>query len=201
MGRAWGPPFVFLLSGSAGGFGRLYAIFHGGAVYLEQRIEEIIGPTLEDMGFEVVRVLLSGDQRLKLQIMAEPLDGRMMTVDHCADISRAVSALLDVEDPIDRAYTLEVSSPGIDRPLVKPRDFERFAGFEARVEMDQAIDGRRRFKGRLQGYADDQIVIDVEGMETRLPFSDMRRAKLLLTDELIAAHQAAEDAATEAVDD
>jgi len=161
-------------------------------VTLEQRIAEIIGPAIEDLGFELVRVLLSGQRRKKLQIMAEPLDGSPMNVDHCADISRAVSALLDVEDPIDDAYVLEVSSPGIDRPLVKLVDFDRFKGFDARVEMHTGIDGRRRFSGRLLGIADDHVVMDVEEGEVRLPYADIQKSKLLMTDELIQAHMKAE---------
>ncbi|HAD85903.1 MAG TPA: ribosome maturation factor RimP [Rhodospirillaceae bacterium] len=159
---------------------------------LEQRIAEIIGPAIEDLGFELVRVLLSGQRRKKLQIMAEPLDGSAMNVDHCADISRAVSALLDVEDPIDDAYVLEVSSPGIDRPLVKLVDFDRFKGFDARVEMHTGIDGRRRFSGRLLGIADDHVLMDVEEGEVRLPYADIQKSKLLMTDELIQAHMKAE---------
>ena len=159
---------------------------------LEQRIAEIIGPAIEDVGFELVRVLLSGQRRKKLQIMAEPLDGSAMNVDHCADISRAVSALLDVEDPIDDAYVLEVSSPGIDRPLVKLVDFDRFKGFDARVEMHTGIDGRRRFSGRLLGIADDHVLMDVEEGEVRLPYADIQKSKLLMTDELIQAHMKAE---------
>ena len=158
---------------------------------LEQRIADIIGPAIEDMGFELVRVLMSGQRRKKLQIMAEPLDGSQMTVDHCADISRAVSALLDVDDPIDDAYTLEVSSPGIDRPLVKLADYERFAGFDARIEMQIPVDGRRRFSGRLVGVDGTDVIIDVTEGEARLPFADIQKSKLLMTDELIAAHQQA----------
>ena len=165
---------------------------------LESRIADIIEPTLDDMGFELVRVQLSGGQRLRLQIMAEPIDGTMMTVDHCADISRSVSALLDVEDPIDKAYTLEVSSPGIDRPLVKLKDFDRFAGFDARVEMNIPVEGRRRFKGRLAGTEDAAILITLEDdTPVRLPHADIHRAKLLLTDDLIAAFEADAEAEAE----
>ncbi len=164
---------------------------------LEQRIADMIRPAIEDLGFDLVRVLLSGQRHKKLQVMAEPLDGRAMTVDHCADISRVVSALLDVEDPIDDAYTLEVSSPGIDRPLVKLVDFERFAGFEARVEMDVAIDGRRRFSGRLMGVDGTDVLIEVTEGEARLPYDDIQKAKLLMTDELIEAYQQAEAEAEE----
>ena len=156
---------------------------------LEQRIADIIRPAIEDMGFDLVRVLVSGQQRLRLQIMAEPLDGSGMTVDHCADISRVVSALLDVEDPIDAAYTLEVSSPGIDRPLVKLADFERFAGFEARVELAAPQDGRRRFSGRLRGVQDGRVMVEIDqGEVVALPFEAIAKSKLLLTDDLIAAH-------------
>jgi len=190
MRRAGGPPFFV--------FGRKRARL---TVTLEQRIAEIIEPSIEAMGFELVRVLLSGQTRRTLQIMAERLDGTGMNVDHCAEISRTVSALLDVEDPIDGAYTLEVSSPGIDRPLVKLADFERFAGFDARVEMQAAIDGRRRYSGRLQGVAGDQVLIEVDAGQVSLPYGEILKSKLLLTDELIAAHdQAGEDAEIEQAD-
>src|SRR3546814_8590835 len=116
------------------------------------RIEDMIAPSLADMGYDLVRVSLTGGAaRMTLQIMAECLDGAGMTVDDCAAISRAVSALLDVEDPIRGAYVLEVSSPGIDRPLTRARDYERFAGYEAKVELRRMMDGRRRFRGRLMG--------------------------------------------------
>ena len=111
----------------------------------------MIAPALSEMGFSLVRIHLSGGARPVLQIMAERSDESGMTVDDCAAISHTVSAILDVEDPISGTYTLEVSSPGIDRPLVRRRDFERFAGFEAKIETHGAIDGRRRFRGRLAG--------------------------------------------------
>jgi len=161
-------------------------------VTLEQRIAEIIRPAIEDLGFELVRVLVSGQRNKKLQVMAEPKDGSAMNVDHCAVISRTVSALLDVEDPIDDAYVLEVSSPGIDRPLVKLADFARYAGFDARVEMDVPVAGRRRFSGRLLGVDGTDVVMDVTEGEVRLPFADIQKSKLLMTDELIAAHQQAD---------
>ena len=153
------------------------------------RIARLIEPTVEDMGFRLVRVHMTGSVRQVLQVMAEPLDGSGMTVEHCADLSRALSAVLDVEDPISDAYTLEVSSPGVDRPLTRREDFERYAGFDARVEMDAAVEGRRRYKGRLHGLDDDgRIVIADEGETVRLDFAEVRRAKLLLTDALLAAH-------------
>ncbi len=119
--------------------------------------------------------------------MAERADGAPMTVDDCADISHAVSALLDVEDPIAGAYTLEISSPGIDRPLTRLKDFERFAGFEAKLESRVSVDGRKRFKGRLGGVEDGEILIDTEQGAARVPFDTVLRAKLVLTDDLIRA--------------
>ncbi len=140
------------------------------------------------MGYEIVRVQLSGGRRPVLQVMAERVDGAAMTVDDCADISRTVSALLDVEDPISGAYHLEVSSPGIDRPLTRLKDFERYAGFEARIETKALIDGRRRFKGVLKGIAGERVRVETEdGAVAELPFGGILRAKLVLTDALIAA--------------
>lgn len=154
---------------------------------LMQRIEEIIAPTLEDMGYSVVRVQMQGDRHPTLQIMAERLDRAMMDVEDCAQISRAVSPLLDVDDPIEEAYSLEVSSPGVDRPLVRRDDYDRFAGFEAKIEMAYLIDGRKRFTGRLVGLVDDTVQILVEGETQDLPFEDIVKAKLVLTDDLLAA--------------
>jgi len=156
-----------------------------------RRVENMIEPMLADMGFELVRVLMFGSKRPTLQIMAEPRDGGPMTVEHCTEISHAVSALLEVEDPISGAYLLEVSSPGIDRPLVKPKDYERFAGHEARLEMRVLIGGRRRFQGRIAGFRDGAVHLDTEQGEVALPIEDIQQAKLVLTDELLAAAAAA----------
>ncbi len=156
-------------------------------------IERLIAPTLDAMGFDIVRVLLSGKQTMVLQIMAErKLDGGM-SLEDCAALSKAVSALLDVEDLIAGSYSLEVSSAGIDRPLTRLADFDRFAGFEAKVEMQVPIEGRRRFTGRLVGQEDGTILIDTDQGRTGLPFAGMAKAKLLLTDELLAAHGAADE--------
>lgn len=154
---------------------------------LPDRIERMVAPTVEAMGFRVVRVQLSGRDSVRLQVMVERADEGPIQVDDCAAVSRAISAVLDVEDPIAGAYTLEVSSPGIDRPLVRLGDFERFVGREARVETARPIDGRRRFRGRLLGVAGDSVRMAVEGAEVALPYSDIERAKLVVTDELIAA--------------
>lgn len=152
------------------------------------RIERLIKPTLDDMGYDLVRVMLAGGKGPQtLQIMVERQDRTGMTVDHCADISRAVSALLDVEDPLPGAYDLEVSSPGIDRPLVRLDDYTRFAGFEARFDLSAPVGGRKRYRGRIKGATGDRVVIETEEGETDLPFGSIERAKLLLTDELLAA--------------
>ncbi len=152
------------------------------------RIEELIAPTLEGMGYALVRVQLSGGKGTpRLQVMAERADGAAMTVEDCAGISRAISPILDVEDPISGTYTLEVSSPGIDRPLVKPADFDRFAGFEAKLESARPVDGRRRFRGRLKGVEDGAVRIETEGTDYKVPFADVQKARLVITDELLAA--------------
>ena len=156
---------------------------------LASRIEAIIEATVNDMGFVVVRLQLSGKQDLRLQIMAEPVDGRGMTVDNCAKLSRAVSVVLDVEALINSPYILEVSSPGLDRPLVRIADFKRFAGFEAKVETRRLIDGRKRFRGRLMGVEDNLVKVLIDGSEMDLPYADIHRAKLLLADASFAASE------------
>ena len=153
-------------------------------------ISRLIEPSLEAMGYRLVRVALtSAPRRPVLQVMAERLDEGAMSVEDCADISRQVSALLDVADPIAGAYMLEVSSPGIDRPLVRPEDFDRFAGFEARIELSAPLDGRKRFRGRLLGRADGCVRLKGDGGEARLPLAAIARAKLVLTDDLLALAQ------------
>lgn len=151
-------------------------------------IERLIAPALQEMGYALVRVRLTGSGRRILQVMAERVDGGAMAVKDCAEISRALSALLDVEDPIEGAYDLEVSSPGIDRPLIRLADFERFAGFEAKIETTEPIDGRKRFGGRLGGVSEGRVRIELgdDGV-AELPFEAIREAKLVLTEELIAA--------------
>ena len=152
-----------------------------------QVVEAMIAPALSGMGYDVVRVKMIGAARPTLQIMAERLDACGMTVEDCAAISRAISAILDVEDPIYSAYTLEVSSPGLDRPLVQPDDFERFAGLEAKIELRCELDGRRRYRGVLAGCADDVVTIVTEEGAKALPYAEIDNAKLIITDELLAA--------------
>ena len=156
---------------------------------MSNQIQRLIEPTIEDLGFDVVRVQLSGKNELLMQVMVEHKNDQGMTVDDCATVSRAISALLEVGDPIKDAYTLEVSPPGIDRPLVKLGDFERFQGNQAKVETNVTQDGQKRFKGRLLGIEGENIKILVDGREIILAHPDIRRAKLLPTDELFAAKE------------
>ena len=158
---------------------------------IDRRLAEIITPVIEDLGYELVRVRLMSGKETTLQIMADKPEGGI-EVDDCAAISTAVSATLDVEDPILDAYTLEVSSPGIDRPLTRLKDFDMFEGYEAKLETDELIDGRRRFKGVLAGVEDDEVLINVPGpgkgeeeITIGLKFEWLSDAKLVLTDELI----------------
>ena len=151
---------------------------------IDRRIAEIITPVVEDMGFEIVRIRLMTGKESILQIMAQGLDGNI-EVDACAKISTAISATMDVEDPILDAYTLEVSSPGIDRPLTRLKDFAKWEGFEAKIETDELIDGRRRFKGQLSGVEGDEILITIAEGTIGLKFEWLSDAKLVLTDELI----------------
>jgi ribosome maturation factor RimP len=154
------------------------------------QIARIIEPSLDAMGYRLVRLMQTGGlHRPTLQIMAERRDEAPMTVEDCAQISRSVSALLDVADPIAGAYLLEVSSPGIDRPLVRPEDYDRFAGFEARIDLAEPLDGRKRFRGRLLGREGGDVRLAVEAAEVRLPLAAITRAKLVLTDELLALAQ------------
>lgn len=160
---------------------------------IDRRLAEIIGPVIQDLGFELVRVRLQGGKTATLQIMADRPEGGI-NVDDCADISTAVSATLDVEDPLEDNYHLEVSSPGIDRPLTRLKDFATFEGYEARLETNEAIDGRKRFKGTLAGTetgeAGDEVLINIEEAGAThtigLNFEWLADAKLVLTDELIA---------------
>lgn len=151
---------------------------------IDQRLAEIITPVIEDLGFELVRVRLMSGKTTTLQIMAERPDGGI-EVDQCAEISTAVGAVLDVEDPILDEYTLEVSSPGIDRPLTRLKDFETFEGYEAKIETTEMIDGRRRFKGILAGVEGDDVLVNIEEGTVGLNFDWLSDAKLVLTDELI----------------
>jgi ribosome maturation factor RimP len=156
---------------------------------LADRLAALIEPSLTAMGYDLVRVQIDGKRQARVQIMAERHDGSGMGVEDCAALSRHISAILDVEDPIEGAYTLEVSSPGIDRPLMKPADYARFAGHVAKVELKAARENRRRFTGTikgLEGDADSRAVVLDTGEETvSLPLAEIERGKLVLTDALL----------------
>ena len=157
---------------------------------LESKIKEALVPSLEAMGFSLVRIrIMGGGENRTLQLMIDRLDEQPISIEDCAFVSRNVSALLDVEDPINGAYMLEVSSPGIDRPLTKERDFERYVGFEAKLELRDVQDGQRRFRGRLLGCENGVVKLLTEAGETSLSFGTITAAKLILTDELVAAHK------------
>ena len=151
---------------------------------IEKKLLGLINPLIADMGFELVRLRLMSNKEITLQIMVARPDG-FINVDECADLSTAISALLDVEDPIIDAYSLEVSSPGIDRPLTRMKDFEEFEGYDARLETVELIDGRKRFKGTLAGTNGSEIMINVDQGTIGLEFEWLAEAKLILTDELI----------------
>jgi len=156
-----------------------------------KRVEGLITAPLKAMGFEVVRVRMGSGRRPVVQVMVEREGGAAVIVDDCAKISRTISAILDVEDPISGAYELEVSSPGIDRPLVKLDDFRRFAGEVAKVELSRPLSvegqkGRKRFRGKLLGVNEGCVRIAMEDGEFDLPWADIADARLVLTDELMA---------------
>ncbi len=151
---------------------------------IDQQIAEIVTPVIEGLGFELVRLRLMGGNNPILQIMAEKPEGGI-EVDDCAAISTEISAHMDVEDPIEDNYTLEVSSPGIDRPLTRLKDFDTWNGYVAKLETSELIDGRKRFKGNLAGVEGDEVLIEIEEGTVGLKFEWLADAKLVLTDELI----------------
>jgi ribosome maturation factor RimP len=154
----------------------------------ERAIETLIAPAIDDLGYEIVRIRRGGGGRPVLQIMVERKDRRGMTVDDCASVSRTVSALLDVADPIASAYVLEVSSPGIDRPLTRLEDYARFAGHEARLDLATPLDGKRRLRGWIVGVEGDMVALKLAEGEASVPFRWIESAKLVMTEALLAAH-------------
>ena len=152
--------------------------------YTDKKLAELLNPILEDLGFEMVRVRLSSGDPSTLQIMADRLDGPI-GVDELAEINTSVGTILDVEDPIPENYTLEISSPGIDRPLTRIKDFDSFQGFEAKIETTELIDGRRRFRGVLAGVNNDEVLINLEEGTIGLKFIWLSDARLVLSDDLI----------------
>jgi ribosome maturation factor RimP len=172
---------------------------------LEGRVAEIVEPAIEQIGYRLVRVRTSGLNGMTLQIMAERPDGTM-TVEDCETVSRAVSPVLDVDDPIEKAYHLEISSPGIDRPLVRRSDFDRWMGHDTKVELARLVDGRKRFRGILLGTRDDAMLMRLDGAkaeqaEVALPMEDIADARLVLTDALIEEALKADSRARKAAED
>jgi ribosome maturation factor RimP len=157
---------------------------------LPARVAAIAEPVIEQLGYRLVRVRVSSSEGCTVQIMAERPDGSM-AVEDCETVSRALSPVFDVNDPIDRAYRLEISSPGIDRPLVRKSDFDRYAGHLVKIEMDVPVNGRKRFRGQLSGTQGDAAKLhrddaaEGEEADVLLPIEEMSEAKLVLTDELV----------------
>jgi ribosome maturation factor RimP len=152
----------------------------------EEKLLAMLEPASRDLGYEIVRIRMGGARTKTLQIMAERPDGKMSSID-CEKLSRGLSPLLEAEDPIESEYTLEVSSPGIDRPLTRLSDFDRWAGWQAKLELDRAIEGQRRFSGELAGTENENVCINLDGEDDTalIPFEWLANARLILTDELI----------------
>ena len=154
------------------------------------RVAGLVEPVIEDMGYRLVRVRMTGDGGGTVQIMAERPDGSL-SIDDCVDMTRVLSPLLDVDDPVPGGYRLEISSPGIARPLVRPDDFERWVGFEAKIELREMLAGRKRFRGILDGFADGEVRLETElsGFDepqtVGLPFEAIHEARLVMTDTLL----------------
>lgn len=159
-------------------------------------LQDLIEPVVEKEGFELVRVMTIGQANPTLQVMIDTLDGRDITVDDCATVSQALSAMLDEKDPIENRYSLEVSSPGLDRPLTKLKHFERWKGYEIKLETEDKVENRKRFKGKITSVDGNNIVLTADEVQYTIPFAAVAKAKLVVTDELweeyMAAHQAAE---------
>ncbi|WOI53339.1 ribosome maturation factor RimP [Parvularcula sp. LCG005] len=153
---------------------------------IEEQLRDLLEPVVETTGYELIRLRITGSRDQTLQIMAETADGTM-TAEDCAKLSKAISVVMDDADPISDRYTLEVSSPGIDRPLTRLKDFERWDGFAAKLELNQEVEGQKRFKGVLAGIEENDVLIDLDGEEETalVPFSMIKAAKLVLTDDLI----------------
>lgn len=159
-------------------------------------LQDLIEPVVEKEGFELVRVMTIGQANPTLQVMIDTLDGSDITVDDCATVSHALSDMLDEKDPIENRYSLEVSSPGLDRPLTKLKHFERWKGYEIKLETEDKVENRKRFKGKISDVVNENIVLTTDDMQYTIPFALVSKAKLVVTDELweeyMAAHQAAE---------
>ncbi len=158
-------------------------------------VSDLVEPIIDKLGFETVRIMTIGNKNPTLQIMIERKDRKDLTVDDCAAVSREISVVLDEKDPIEGQYSLEVSSPGLDRPLTKEEHFKRFAGYEARIETMSEVDGRKRFKGKIIGLNQNRLIdFDMDGTEYHIPFDAVSKAKLILTEELLNKYAEAQTA-------
>jgi ribosome maturation factor RimP len=166
--------------------------------HIDDRILELAEPIAEDLGLRIVRVRVMAGKRRTVQIMAERKSDGLMGIENCEALSRELSSTMEVEDPLDDAYVLEVSSPGIDRPLTSFEDFTLFEGYLARLELDRLVEGRKRFRGVLAGVEDGKVDINLDGeteQTASIPFDWIAEAKLLITDELVAEGQRKKEAA------
>ena len=158
-------------------------------------VQDLIEPQVEKLGFELVRVITIGQANPTLQVMIDVADGsRDITVDDCASVSRVLSDLLDEKDPIKDKYILEVSSPGLDRPLTKLKHFVRYKGYDVKIETENKVENRKRFKGKIADVDDENVVINMEDTQYTIPFAEINKAKLVITDELWEEYQAAHEA-------
>lgn len=158
----------------------------------KHNLQDLIEPVVTGAGYELVRVLTIGQANPTLQVMIDRTDGSAVTVDDCTLVSQLLSAMLDEKDPIENQYSLEVSSPGVDRPLTKLEHFKRYVSCEIKLETAEKVENRKRFKGKLVAVEGDNIILDMDGTQYKIAFSAVDRAKLVLTDELWEQYQAAE---------
>ena len=159
-------------------------------------LEDIIAPAVENQGYELVRVLtMGGETHPTLQVMIDTLNGKNITVDDCAKVSRVLSDILDEKDPIKEKYSLEVSSPGLDRPLTKLAHFEKYAGYDVKLETEEKIGNRKRFKGKIIKVVEQNVVLADDKEEYTIPFTAINKAKLVITDELWEKYQASQEEA------
>lgn len=157
-------------------------------------LQDLLEPVIENSGYELVRILTIGQKNPTLQIMIDRKDGKDITVDDCATVSRKISEVMDEKDPIEDRYSLEVSSPGLDRPLTKPQHFKRFLGYETKIETSTEVCGRKRFKGKTVNIdADNNVTIKMDAQDYVIPFEEISKAKIVLTDELLAEYMAAHE--------
>lgn len=166
--------------------------------HMDERVLALAEPVAADLGLRIVRVRVMAGKRQTVQIMAERISDGLMGIENCEDLSRELSALMEVEDPLPEAYNLEVSSPGLDRPLTSYADFETYEGYKAKLELDRLVEGRKRFRGTLAGTENGHVDINLEGETDKtasIPFDWIAEAKLMITDELIKAGQIAKEAA------